>query len=190
MAKHIVSLYADLIDGVDADGQQLVADLHAFFNPAIPSRLQAAPTLVAPRAVGPKWRWPRWHWPRTALVAALAIFALVGATYVVLPLLQSLWSEDRGLQHVTQAGLARDLNLRQTIGGVTLNVQKGYADANRVAIGYSVELPPTTAGDDGPQFSSAILTDEDGRTYPSLGFSTTGDSPLGAEVQTFQPFGV
>jgi hypothetical protein len=190
MAKHIVPLYADLIDGVDADGQQLVADLHAFFNPAIPSRLQAAPALVAPRAVGPKWRWRQWHWPRTALVAALAIFALVGATYVVLPLLQSLWSEDRGLQHVTQAGLARDLNLRQTINGVTVHVQKGYADANRVAIGYSVELPPTTPGDDGPQFSSAILTDDHGNTYPSLGFSGTRDSPLGAEVHNFEPRGV
>jgi hypothetical protein len=190
MAKHIVPLYADLIDGVGADGQQLVADLHAFFNPAVPSRLQAAPPLVAPRAVGPKWRWPQWHWPRTALVASLAIFALVGATYVVLPLLQSLWSEDRGLQHVTQAGLARDLNLRQTINGVTVHVQKGYADANRVAIGYSVELPPTTPGDDGPQFSSAILTDDHGNTYPSLGFSGTRDSPLGAEVHNFEPRGV
>jgi hypothetical protein len=190
MAEHIVPLYADLIDGVGADGQQLVADLHAFFNPAVPSRLQAAPPLVAPRAVGPKWRWPQWHWPRTALVASLAIFALVGATYVVLPLLQSLWSEDRGLQHVTQAGLARDLNLRQTIDGVTVHVQKGYADANRVAIGYSVELPPTMPGDDGPQFSSATLTDDHGNTYPGLGFSGTGDSLLGAQVYNFEPFGV
>jgi hypothetical protein len=186
MAKHIVPLYADLIEGVDADGQQLVADLHAFFNPAMPSRLQAAPPLVAPRAVGAKW-----HWPRTALVAAVAIFALVGATYIVaLPLLQSLWSEDRGLQHVTQAGLARELNLRQTIDGVTVHVRKGYADANRVAIGYSVELPPPTPGDDGPQFSSAILTDDHGNTYPSLGFSTTNDSPLGAQLHNFEPFGV
>jgi hypothetical protein len=180
MAKHIVPLYADLIDGMDADGQQLVADLHAFFNPAIPSRLPAVPPLVAPHAGGSTWRWPR-----TALVTTLTIFALVGATYVVLPLLQSLWSEDRGLQHVTQAGLARDLNLRQTINGVTVHVQKGYADANRVAIGYSVELPPTTPGDDGPQLSWAILTDDHGNTYPSLGFTTTTVSPLGAQVHTF-----
>lgn len=189
MAKHIVPLYADLIDETDTDGQQLVADLHAFFNPAVPSRLQAAPPLVAPRATGAKGGW-QWRWPRTALVTALAIFALVGATYVVLPLLQSLWSEDRGLQHVTQEGLARDLNLSQTIDGVTVHVQKGYADANRVAIGYSVELPPTTPGDDGPQFSSAILTDRDGRTYPGLGFSATGDSLLGAQLYTFEPVGV
>src|SRR5207247_1318425 len=118
MAKHIVPLYADLIDGMDADGQQLVADLHAFFNPAVPSRLPAAPPLVAPRAVGPKWRWPR-----TALVTALAIFALVGATYIALPLLQSLWSKDRGLQHVTLDGLTRVLNLRRTIGGFPVYVQ-------------------------------------------------------------------
>jgi hypothetical protein len=136
--------------------------------------------LVAPRAIGRKW-----HWPRTALVAALAIFALVGATYIALPLLQSLWSEDRGLQYVTQAGLARDLNLRQTIGGVTVHVQKGYADANRVAIGYSVELPPTTAANDGPQYSSPILIDDKRAMYPSLGFTTTTDSPLGAQVHTF-----
>jgi hypothetical protein len=189
MAKHIVPLYADLIEGMDADGQQLVADLHAFFNPAAPSRLQAAPPFVAPRTLGPKWHWPQWHWPRTALVASLAIFALVGATYIVaLPLLQSLWSQDRGLQHVTQAGLARDLNLRQTIDGVTVHVQKGYADANRVAIGYSLELPPTTAATYGPQLSGgAILTDDNGRTYRSLGFSTTGDSPLGAQVHNFEP---
>lgn len=188
MAKHIVPLYADLIDGMDADGQQLVADLHAFFNPAVPSRLQAAPPLVAPRAVGPKW-----HWPRTALVAALAIFALVGATFIALPLLQSLWSEDRGLQHVTRAGLARDLNLRQTIDGVTVHVQKGYADANRVAIGYSVELPPTTDSQlSGPivTFSSPILTDGNGNTYPGGFFRTTNDSPLGAQVHYFKPLGV
>ena len=190
MAKHIVPLYADLIEGMDADGQQLVADLHAFFNPAVPSRLQAAPPLVAPRAVGPKWHWPQWHWPRTALVTSLAIFALVGATYLALPLLQLLWSEDRGLQHVTQAGLARDLNLSQTIDGVTVHVQKGYADANRVVIGYSVELPPTAAANDGPQFSTPILTDDHGNTYPSLGFSTTNDSPLGAQLHNFEPRGV
>jgi hypothetical protein len=191
MAKHIVPLYADLIERMDADGQQLVADLHAFFNPAMPSRLQAAPPLVAPRTLGPKWHWPQWHWPRTALIALLAIFALVGATYIVaLPLLQPLWSEDRGLQHVAQAGLARDLNLKQTIDGVTVHVRKGYADANRVAIGYSVELPPTTPGDDGPQFSSAILTDDHGNTYPGLGFSLAGDSLLGAQLYNFEPIGV
>jgi hypothetical protein len=184
MAKHI-PLYADLIDGMDADGQQLVADLHAFFNPAVPWRLQAAPPFVAPRALGAKW-----HWPRTALVAAVAVFALVGATYIALPLLQSLWSGDRGLQHVTQAGLARDLDLRQTINGVTVHLQKGYADANRVAVGYSVEFPPTTPAEHLGPLGSAILTDDGGNTRRGFGSMSTGDSPLGAQVVMFEAPGV
>jgi hypothetical protein len=185
VAKHVANLYADLVEPSDVQGQQLVADLHAFFQLAVPARLRVAPVLT-PRPAGAA----RWRWPRFALVGAVAIFALVGATCLALPLLQSLWSEDRGLQHVTQAGLARELDLRQTIDGVTVHVQKGYADANRIAIGYSVELPPTTPGDDGPQRSWAILTDDHGNTYPDLGFSTTGDSPLGAEVHNFEPRGV
>ena len=185
MAKHVANLYTDLVEPSDVQGQQLVADLHAFFHLAVPARLRVEPVLTPRPASAARWRWSRF-----ALVGAVAIFALVGATCLALPLLQSLWSEDRGLQHVTQAGLARELDLRQTINGVTVHVQKGYADANRIAIGYSVELPPMTPGDDGPQFSSAILTDDDGATYPSRGFTATGDSPLGAQVHNFAPLGV
>jgi len=185
VAKHVANLYTDLVEPSDVQGQQLVADLHAFFHLAVPARLRVEPVLTPRPASAARWRWSRF-----ALVGAVAIFALVGATCLALPLLQSLWSEDRGLQHVTQAGLARELDLRQTINGVTVHVQKGYADANRIAIGYSVELPPMTPGDDGPQFSSAILTDDDGATYPSRGFTATGDSPLGAQVHNFAPLGV
>jgi hypothetical protein len=185
VSKHVATLYADLIEPSDVQGQQLVADLHAFFQLAVPARLRVAPVLT-PRPAGAA----RWRWSRFALVGALALFALVGATYLALPLLQSLWSEDRGLQHVTQAGLARELNLRQTINGVTVHLQKGYADANRVAVGYSVEFPPTTAADHTPLLGSPILTDDDGRTYPGRMFWFTGDSPLGAQVSTFEPPGV
>jgi hypothetical protein len=185
VAKHVANLYVDLVEPSDVEGQQLVADLHAFFQLAVPARLRVAP-VVTPRPAGAA----RWRWSRFALVGALAIFVLVGATYLALPLLQSLWSEDRGLQHVTQAGLARELNLRQTIDGVTVHVQKGYADANRVAIGYSVEFPATAAADEGPPLGLAVLTDDKGRTYRSLGFSTTGNSPLGALVHYFEPLGV
>jgi hypothetical protein len=184
VSKHVATLYADLVEPSDVQGQQLVADLHAFFQLAVPARLRVAPVLT-PRPAGAA----RWRWPRFALVGAVAIFALVGATYIALPLLQSLWSEDRGLQHVTQAGLARELDLRQTINGVTVHVQKGYADANRIVIGYSVELPPTTPANNGLQLSAPILTDDDGATYPSLGFTTTSDSPLGAQVHNFAPLG-
>ena len=60
----------------------------------------ARPTLIAPRAFAPNWRWPR-----TALIAALAIFALVGATYAVLPLLQSLCGYHSKNNPATKASL-------------------------------------------------------------------------------------
>src|SRR5919204_5237842 len=182
MAKHIIAMYADLVDEGDADGHQLVAELHALFNPEVPSSLRALPL---PLMAQPNSRLQR-RWARAMLVGALAIFALVGATYVALPLLQSLWSGDRGLQHVTQAGLARELDLTQTVDGVTIHVQKGYADANRVAVGYSVEFPPTAAGDHTPQLGVPILTDSSGNKYSPFGSMFTGESSLGAQVVMFE----
>jgi hypothetical protein len=120
MAKHFASLYPDLVESSDAVGEQLVADLHAFFHPAVPSSLRTSPPLAAHRTDAVRWRWPR-----TALVAALAIFALIGATYIALPLLRPLWSGDRGIDHVTRAGLTRDLNAAQTVNGATVHLQRG-----------------------------------------------------------------
>lgn len=181
MAKHFASLYPDLVESSDAVGQQLVADLHAFFHAAVPSSLRTSPPLVAHRTAAVGWRWPR-----TALVAALAIFALIGATYVAVPLLQSLWSGDRGLDHVTRAGLARDLNAAQTVDGVTVHLQRGYADANRVALGYTVEFPKSTVADPNAQLGVATLTDERGTPYRGLMSTYTGGSPLGAQVLHFE----
>jgi len=188
MAKQIVSLYGDLIDGTDAGGQQLVADLHAFFNPAVPSRLRAAPPLVVRRNIYTSWRWTR-----TALVAALAIFALVGATYVALPLLQQLWASDRGLAHVANAGLVRDVDAAQTIDGVTVHLQRAYADANRVVVGYTVEFPKSVRFYDSiatPTVGEVTLTDAEGRHYGGVTSTFAGASPLGAQLLSFEGPGI
>jgi hypothetical protein len=188
MAKQIVSLYGDLIDGTDARDQQLVADLHAFFNPAVPSRLRAAPPLIVRRNIYPGWRWTR-----TALVAALAIFALVGATYVALPLLQQLWVSDRGLAHVANAGLVRDVDAAQTIDGVTVHLQRAYADANRVVVGYTVEFPKSVRSNDSgatPMVGEVTLTDADGRQYRGVTSMFAGTSALGAQSLSFEGPGI
>jgi hypothetical protein len=184
MAKQIVSLYGDLIDGTDAGDQQLVADLHAFFNPAVPSRLRAAPPLVVRRNIYASWRWTR-----TALVAALAIFALVGATYVALPLLQLLWASDRGLAHVANAGLVRDIDAVQTIDGVTVHLQRAYADANRVVVGYAVEFPKSVRSNDShatPMAGEVTLADAEGRQYRGMTSMFAGTSALAAQSLSFE----
>jgi len=187
MAKQIVSLYGDLIDGADTGGQQLVADLHAFFNPAVPSRLRTAPPLVVRRNNHVSWRWTR-----TALVAALAVFALVGATYVALPLLQQLWASDRGLAHVANAGLVRDVDAAQTIDGVTVHLQRAYADANRVVVGYTVAFPKSVRFNDSdatPRVGEVTLKDAEGRQYRGVMSTFAGASPLGAQLLSFEGSG-
>jgi uncharacterized protein DUF4179 len=181
MAKQFASLYPDLVESSDPVGQQLIADLHAFFHLAVPAGLRASAPLAAHRNPPVRLRWQR-----TALVAALAAFALVGATYVALPLLQSIWSLDRGLDQVTRAGLARDVNATQTVNGVTVRLQRGYADANRVAVGYMVEFPQSTVADRNAQLGVATLTDERGTVYRGLMSTYAGGSPLGAQVLNFE----
>lgn len=184
MAKNFVTLYPDLVDGTDLVGQQLVAELHTFFNLAVPSSLRAA-TMPQRAPRGSFWRsLPRW--PRTAVVGLLAVFTLVGATYVVFPLLQQLWAADRGLARVASAGLARDLDVAQTIGGVTVRLQRGYADANRVAVGYTVEFPKSVAAEGTPMVGVATLTDANGRRYHGLESMFAGASPVGAQVLNFE----
>ncbi|MDQ2915191.1 MAG: DUF4179 domain-containing protein [Chloroflexota bacterium] len=183
MTKDFVRLYPDLVSDLDVIGQQLVADLHAVFNAPVPAEVRlAAPPIRHPR---PGWALPRPFWPRTALVAVFAIFALAGATAVVLPLLEQLWAGDHGLAYVSRAGLARDLNLTQTVSGVTVQLQRGYADANRVVVGYTVEFPQSTPGGGTPMLGDPTLKDDAGRQYPGLASSFAGGSALGAQVINF-----
>lgn len=185
MTKNFAEFYyPDLVDSADSAGQRLVAELHTLFNPAVPSGLRDIPTPQRAARRTFSLRLP--PWPRTALVAVLAIFALVGATYVVLPLLQQIWSGDRGLAHVARAGLVRNLDLAQTKGGVTVRLQRAYMDANRLVVGYTVELPNSGATEAGPSFADATLTDDTSMKYRQ-GASTYADgSPLGAHVLNFE----
>jgi hypothetical protein len=142
------------------------------------------------------WTQKRHHRPsratRTALVAALAIFALVGATYVALPLLQQLWASDRGLAHVANAGLVRDVDAAQTIDGVTVHLQRAYADANRVVVGYTVEFPKSARfydSDATPMVGEVTLTDAEGRQYRGVMSTFAGASPMGAQLLSFEGSG-
>jgi hypothetical protein len=143
------------------------------------------------------WTQKREHHPsratRTALVAALAIFTLVGATYVALPLLQQLWANDRGLAHVASAGLVRDVDAAQTIDGVTVHLQRAYADVNRIVVGYTVEFPKSVRfydSDATPMVGEVTLTDAEGRQYRGVTSMFAGTSPLGAQLLTFEGPGI
>jgi hypothetical protein len=77
--------------------------------------------------------------PRTRLAWALVLVALLvigGSAYAATSLVGKLFhtlAPDIG-----EAGLIVDLNLSQTIDGVTVRLEQGYADSNMILIGYTV----------------------------------------------------
>ena len=53
---------------------------------------------------------------------------------------------------VEKTGLAQELNLSQTIDGVTVKVERAYADSNGAMVGYTISGPPTTATGPGARY--------------------------------------
>jgi hypothetical protein len=93
---------------------------------------------------GEQNRRSRWFglMPKTRLAWALLLLVLLliggtasGATLVVSQLFSKY------ARHVEEAGLAQALNLSQTVDGVTVTLERAYADANVVLVGFTVSGP-------------------------------------------------
>ena len=182
------SLYgfcAHLVDAVpEADGAfqerleaRLVARAEAQTAPAEgegataahASRRQPRLRRIIPRVLVPT---TRLAWAGM-VVAALLIFSAVA--YAGVPAVRQLFQQEPGLQHVEQADLVQELNLSQTVNGVTFTLERAYADANRIAVGYSVKDP------DGQRYHTdpLTLTDADGTVFPgTTGFGAAGSSAI------------
>lgn len=70
------------------------------------------------------------------LVAILVILLL--SSVMALAVAGALLT-DRGLQEVENRGLVETLNLSQTIDDITVTIERGYADDNRVALWFRVD---------------------------------------------------
>jgi hypothetical protein len=80
--------------------------------------------------------------PRKRLAWALVplIVLLVGGTvYAASPLIEGIFDNFFG-QQIEQTGLVQDMDMSQTITGVTVRLERAYADSNVVLIGYSAGL--------------------------------------------------
>lgn len=106
---------------------------------------------------------------------ALAFLLISSVAYALSPTLRRLIRMDVGLSQVESTGLGYPLNVSQTNEGVTVTLAWGYADENRVAIGYVIE-----AGSDAPyEPKQLILTDQEGHIFkPTSGLGATGDSAV------------
>ena len=78
---------------------------------------------------------------RATLVVALVVIllVLVGSAYASeIPVLNSLFHMEQGTQHILQTDQYTDFHQSKTVNGFTITIEKVYADANRVIVGYTV----------------------------------------------------
>ena len=157
---------AQILEGIAEDQVPATLDLW----PAI--RAQVQPRRGSSRRA----RWipvTRLGWAGL-LLGALLLFG--GIAYALNPALgQVLRVFFPGWQHIEETHLAQEVNLSRTLDGVTITLERVYADANQIVIGYTVK----GLADQNLHVSRTSLTDEQGRAFSKMaGAGVAGTSEL------------
>jgi hypothetical protein len=146
---------------------------------SIARRPNAAGMRAAPRRLG-----------RSRLTVAVALvvgLVLAAATaYAGITLLQAVTASDPGAAAVYQQNLGEALNLSQTRGGVTLTLERAYADVNRVMITYQVRPAGTKSIFDGFATSTGQPAVTDSRGQVLAGY----DAFFQTDPQTNESVGI
>ncbi|MDP9375869.1 MAG: DUF4179 domain-containing protein [Chloroflexota bacterium] len=109
------------------------------------------------------------------------------------------FERDPGLRRAEEVGLVQHPNASQTVNGFTLTVQRFYADANRIVVGYTIAAADWITGDhrlDHRPFAGGLkLTDSAGRTYQEDGryrvsYGGFGPERLAAYIVGFDASGL
>jgi hypothetical protein len=127
---------------------------------------------------------------RLGMVAAVGLVVLVmGAAYGIIPIVDRAFFIDAGTQQILNGGLATRLNLSETQNGYTVTLQRAYADANRVVIGYIIHGPNGRSLTDTEKASLRdSLRDGSGNVLPPLGGGDFASG--GAALDNFDASGV
>jgi hypothetical protein len=159
--------------------QQVTQILQEIAEQEVPASLDLWPAIQA--RVQPRRRSSRWAqlmpatrlgWAFMALVLCLAFGAVA---YAVVPVVSRLFQQDAGLRQVEQANLVQELNLSQTVDGVTVTLERAYADANRIVVGFTIKGP------NGQRYDARhlTLTDAAGTAFSGMvGYGVTGQSDI------------
>jgi len=124
----------------------------------------------------------RLGWAFLALALCLALGAVA---YAVAPILERVFRIEAGLYDIEQAGLVQELDLSQTTDGITVTLQRVYADANRIVVGYTVSGPEGLPTDRHLLSAGETLSDATGTIFPwEVGHGITGPSDLLEEVSS------
>jgi len=113
----------------------------------------------------------RLAWVILPLIILLIGGTVYGASTIIREIFQNFAPQ------IETAGLAEDLNLSQTIDGVTVSLERAYSDSNIILLGFIVSGPENTY-----YTSSSHLTTAEGITLPGMlgmGFVPGSDAILG-----------
>jgi len=111
-------------------------------------------------------------WALTALIISLVFGAVA---YAAAPAVMQLFRQAPILPEVAQADLIHELDVSETMGDVTVRLERAYADANRVVIGFTIQGP------DGRRFelNQLALTDAAATVLPWVhGYGAAGESEI------------
>lgn len=158
---------------------QIIRIVQRLAREKVPDSVDLWPAIEAQLRPRPHSRWmllvssARLDW---AVLALALILALGAVAYAASPAVGRLFQHEPGLEYVAQADLVQELALSQTVDGATVTLERAYADANRIIVGFAVQ------GDDdrrryGPRHLT--LTDAAGAVFRgSFGYGVTGQSDL------------
>ena len=154
----------------------------------VQARVAAAPAASPARRRIPRLLSARpWSWRLGAVACALLLLLMAagGGAYATSRLLTPVMPlNDPAGAGVVGGNLARPLDLMQTVDGVTITLERAYADANRVVLAYSLQAADprgTTGGWDA--LAHMALSDTAGRAYPMLRGQEDRRQPLGPPTQ-------
>lgn len=110
-----------------------------------------------------------------SLVVLVLALSLGAVSYAAVPAVTRLFAESPILDDPAHVDLVQPLALSETLDGLTVTLVQGYADAERVVLGLSVE------SSDGRRYEPQrfTLTDSTGAILPGIhGYGVSGDSEL------------
>ncbi len=160
------------------DEKQIRTALEALVQQEITTDMDLWPTIKSQVELSKSPQSRRWLGFGKLILVAL-IFLMSAVAYA---LYQSS-NGDPGLQSVQDEQLTTPLHLTQTIEGVTVNLDWGYADGNRILLAYTVDEPKGINTSPLGSLPSALY-DDTGNYFPDNSVIGFGGLKVEAEANT------
>ncbi len=181
--QQLAELYPDFLDAeTDPALEHLVRDLDAAYSASEPPEWLATSSMMNSELAGQTResrttaaRWFSltrrvWQPARAVAAALLALVVLASGGYATAPHLmqmmqRTLPKNDPAASYVAEHALGQELHRSQTIGDITVTLDRVYADANRIIVFYGITARDLRGSDGHWHAGDIELTDTAGRTY-------------------------